>query len=254
MADEDAVHPSAANEALELGGEERVVAWRRKGKEHVYRHVFRRPMDADAVRFYRARQRAHEDGRFQTSPEMLELYRELIVRVEGYDHSDPQRVAQGERLVAVNLLTNVRAANAWEGEPDPEHDVVALDALWHDAPSGAMKWSRGLLHRFAPVTKEEEDALQEKLTRAKVVGGSRTGKTLKATRERVLIEFYDAQIRSVDGYSYGGYPVDRHKLPEVMDPFHKVAAVERLLAGALDIELPEAPGEEEETGELEEAE
>ena len=235
---------------LELGGEERVVAWRRTGKPQIYRHVFRRPTDADAIGFYRARQRAHEAGRFQVSPEMLELYRDLIVRVDGYGVIAPQRVPQGERLVAVNLLTNVRPSKSWAGEPDAEHDVVALDALWHDEGTGAMKWSRGLLHRFAPLLKEQEDQLQEKLTRAKLVGGSRNGRTIKATRERVLIEFYTTQIRSVDGYQLNGRPAQG----DVMDPFHRVAAVERLLAGALDIELPEAPGEDAEAEEFEEAE
>lgn len=205
-----------------------------------YAHVFRPCTEEEAREFFRssmielclglAAMRGGGEGRDQEAPKRA-LYAQLVSRVEGYRVKGggelsalpkwQERIPLAHRMLALDRVTQVARDESDEAfEIEPEYDVTVLSALGF----------RGLLHRFEPVTAEDQHAFNRDSTKAKAVGGSRTGATIAPAWQNILIRLYNKKIRQVAGYSIGGRPFDSAQGDRfaVMDPFHKVAAIQPL--------------------------
>jgi hypothetical protein len=91
-----------------------------------------------------------------------------------------------------------------------------------------MPVCRPLVHRFStPQFKHEQRYMREQ-SRSKVVGGSRTGKTIWTGVQRVLVEIYDELVLSVSGYTLNGDPLGPAQITQHMDAYHKVVAAQQL--------------------------
>jgi hypothetical protein len=245
---------------LPLDSPQRIVSWRDRQRNRDRRHIFRPPERRVVRQFYRE-MNPSLDAEGRISPEAhllaahLNLYSACIVCAQGYvvETGDlmalpdwQRRIPEGDRRLAAAFLGHVVPSRGdTDNLPDleAEHDVVILDALWNESEPGKMQWHTGLIHRFAPMTAEDELELRNQLTRSYAVGGSRAGRTIQPVRELVLLRFYDRKIRSVEGYSLHGEPIAAvEEIVQFMDPFHKIAAMDRLLAPIPPAEIPPQPG------------
>ena len=233
------LQPAPSN-LLPLDAPERTVVMWSKGAP--LRHVLRHPTNADVIAYFKGfvTRESAETKSLDVQTPALALYRALAVRAEGYGSG----VLSGEALARVPVGHRIGAINALgmvEEDPDalldfhPEFDSVALRAAWGE------RWFSGLVHHFAPLTQQEELKLSRELNRCVVVGGSRKGETIHALRQEVLLPWWDLQIRAVAGYE--GYTYRSTELISRMCPFHKLAAMERWLAGPADVAFPVKPGE-----------
>lgn len=224
-----------------------------------FRHWLRRPERAHLLEFVRAKTFREGDLTGVTiGAAYVKLYRALALRVEGFRSPDPQRVPRGERIAAAMMLSTLERDEAAQPEVDASLDFVTLKALGNaTGKPGEMQWFTGLVHCFQPLTEEEDVQLDRELSRRVPVGGSRRGETrAPELRESVLLRWYDRKIVEVRGYSVARQPLppvkrnekgeavaEANGVIECMDPFHKLAAMEVLLSGAADVELPAAPDE-----------
>lgn len=120
----------------------------------------------------------------------------------------------------------------------PEGEVVLLDATFSAVPTAdeyglvylAMRRLIGLKHVLRTPTEEQHRRYTREASRSKVVGGSRTGKTIYQGAQLLLAQLYDDLIVSVEGYSVGETPltVDRAAIVREMDMLHKVIAAQEL--------------------------
>jgi hypothetical protein len=236
---------------LRLDAAERSVAWRNsQGQRRI--HVFQR-ITQDLWNGYFARMLFETDATSRTidlNSAALWLYGQAIQRVQGYVMKGDvdlctlpnwkERIPMGHRLQAVNLLASVSRSVDGPTEIEPDCEIVSLDAAWNLADDGGMQKFVGLLHRFSIPTTEQMMRFSRETSRSLVVGGSRSGKTIHAIRQKVLLSLYDDLIQSVDGYEAGGLPLREGALKIEMDAFHKIAAAGALFSNA---------GEEEQTPE-----
>lgn len=239
--------------AIQLDLPERAVCMRGPGGA-VLRHVFRRITAQHWAGFF-SRFRIEVDSKSQLidlTSANLWLYDECILRAEGYKveggvalDSLPQwktRVPYKHRMQAVNLLTDVQRDESGELVIVPECEVVRLTAVWGEGSAGAMNKVSGLIHRFEPPTAAHAERFSREISRSQVVGGSRTGKTIRQARHGILARLYDELVISVEGYAVSGKPLEgREQIAREMDVFHKVAAAGELFSTASDeSEEPEA--------------
>ena len=181
-----------------------------------------------------------------------ELVRAKVVSVDGYVEGFTAQPGwklalpvSHVRLVA-SLLMAVAVDDASEGPIDPFHQEVRLRCAWSSDDPGKMKLYTGLVHRFNPVTAEHERKLNRAVSESRVVGGSRSGKTVYPARQKALLAMYDDLIESVEGYAF--FPAtddikvaetnERYLIVREMDALHKVVAVGHLFS-------PVIAGEEE---------
>jgi len=248
---------------LPLDSEGRVVSWTMRGTGALRRHLFR-PVTPEAARkFWKDLNPLIEPGGLERANAQVlgsyqSLWMELIRGVEGYALAGGRdfaalpdwklRVPQGDRRRAIEWMVGPPPYGAGVSPADSEteyetgFDVVRLDALWNEDPPGAMRWHTGLTHKFQPRTEQEEADLRGELSRHFTVGGSRRGLTRPATRALVLVRFYDRMIRGVGGYGLSSHALgEREEIIARMDPFHKLAAVERWLEGSSDVIQPDPP-------------
>jgi hypothetical protein len=228
---------------LPLDAPERAASFRSRG--HVYRHVFRRLMQKDWDGFFaHIEAEIEQQGRdmiqmVNTDIASLWLYGAAIQRVEGYLVDDgrkiedlpnwQERIPQNHRMIAIELVTRVSAA-----EPDEQvslradGEVVTLEGLWDTGSEGMTKYS-GLKHFFDTPTAEHRRKLLRARSRSVIVGGSRKGTTRLASAQPMLAKLYDELIHSVEGYSAGGTALSgREAIVREMDGMHKVTAVGEL--------------------------
>ncbi len=238
----------------------RVVAIKQKDKRFVYR--FRRITDRDWKRYYSgiANQTEVVNGEqvriFDYRTALQVLVEETLESAEGYTGPGGVSVSQlkewktklpiGHKIAAGLVLTDVSVDDSAAAEKDvsviADLTEVVLAAKWSADESGAMAEFRGLVHRFNHPSIDQLRRFNRESSRARVVGGSRSGKTIWPGRQEILAEFYDQLIASVDGYSFGGSALTDQvqTIRQQMDTQHKVAAAQALFSGGDDAEIDQA--------------
>lgn len=154
-----------------------------------------------------------------------------------------QRLPLGHRQLALNLLQQVDV-NQQDRELvfDADVEEVRLDAMWEivPKPDGANTMYRGLVHRLRLPSAEEQRKYFRATSESRVVGGSRTGRTIYANRRGILLELYDELVVEVEGYSVAGEPLTGRfeAIRKHMDGCHKMLAAAQLFV------VPEYEGPE----------
>lgn len=123
----------------------------------------------------------------------------------------------------------------------PEGEVVSLDATWsaayHDGtdepepydPFYAMEAFLGLKHLLRTPSEEQHRRYASQSSRSRVVGGSRSGKTIYPGAQMLLATLYDELVVRVEGYCVNGEPLaDRTVIVREMDLLHKVTAAQEI--------------------------
>jgi hypothetical protein len=230
---------------LPLDGE-RAVSFTDRG--HALTFIFRRITQAEWLKVFAGvcvEKQKDGEGQLLTldfDSALVSMVEANLVRVEGYKAKDgveitaipnwQQRIRPGHKLLAGQLLQSVGVSDSdREYSFDSEHDEVVLDAAWGSSTPGKMTEYRGLIHRFKPATEQQYKRYYRALSESRVVGGSRTGRTIYGNRRTILIELYDDLIAEVDGYSIGGQPLaSREQIVQEMDGLHKVISIAELFA------------------------
>lgn len=177
-----------------------------------------------------------------------EMVRAKVQRVEGYQskRDAPEDAEKWRAILPPGHLTAagtlLRQVDQHDEDPDRpfdlEHREVMLRAAWGVAKPGSMNYYTGLVHRFRPPTAEHLRKYKRASAETRVVGGSRTGRTILRGQHKLLLTFYDELIAGVDGYSFGGRAIaSAEEAKREMDALHKVEAV-RVLFEAPEIEDP----------------
>ena len=232
---------TATENPIELS-EGRTLALRQGG--HVFAVELRRAEETEWLEYFdgiviSAEQKGREVTREtdSTAP-ALALLEKLMMKPVGYGDEAAgtpdwqSKLPLAHRLAYVNLLLNVEAVD----EPDEAPFVfgsesVYLRCLWTADAAGRMGECT-TRHIFATPTAEHVHRYMRQISRSKVVGGSRGGKTFYSGAQRVLVEIYDELICSVEGYSLHGAKLEGSPIDLRMDARHKVAAAARLFAPA----------------------
>jgi hypothetical protein len=227
---------------------DRVISFKLKKTGGVIRHVFRSPTREDAIEFFKGQEVKQDDGTSTVDviTPSLQLYAKLAIRAEGFavnggghicDLPDwQQRIPRNDRFMAIYWLTRVIRDPNRQPEADPDDDIVFLSAISGESAPGELLWTTGLVHRFAPMTQQDDLELNRKVSRGLVIGGSRNGAIVRPLKQKIFLELYDKKIRSVEGYDCE---------PREVDPFHKIEAISQLVSASSDIEMPIEIGEAE---------
>ncbi len=149
-----------------------------------------------------------------------------ITAIEGWQHKIPVR----HRLTVGNTLLSAERSDANDDDPIMlGRETVYLDAIWSAGEDGKMRKLHGLRHTFETPTAEHQRRYSRDISRSRVIGGSRGGKTQWLGAQATLAKLYDELIVEVEGYTFHSEPLDgRESIVENMDTYHKVAAVEGL--------------------------
>jgi hypothetical protein len=119
----------------------------------------------------------------------------------------------------------------------PEAEVVMLSATWSavttsetgDVGTFAMQKFSGLKHVLKTPTQAQHLRYTREASRARIVGGSRNGKTVYPGANALLAALYDELIIEVEGYSVNGKELaDRAAIIREMDMLHKVMAAQEV--------------------------
>lgn len=239
------IQPDAAattNNALLPLDQPRVIAIRDGG--HLYTFTFGRITQTDWERYFAGiLVTSKNEGRSQVNvidmnTAGLELFESRLEKVEGYNRElkkeDFWKVKPAHSNGVAWLLRQV-SVDTEEGEApfDPECIQVKLNALWSQQDPASTTLYKGLVHRFAPPTPEQKKRVYRAGAMSKLVGGSRNGLTVQASRHSVLLTLYDQLIQSVEGYSVGGKPlVSPEEVRREMDGMHKYTAALELFIGS----------------------
>ena len=251
VAEQSAEQAKTTEQLLPLDLQERAVM---VGKgSHKTTHFFRRLKDKDSEGFSsrvdtELEQRDAEVIRtVNTQTACLWLYRNAIVRVEGYQLEDgrpitelanwKERIPRPHAIRAVNLLTDISSSRPEFGNVIvSEGDLVVLDALWTADESGTgMRKYSGLKHYFASATADQQRRFDRTRNKAVIVGDRRRGRTIIPSSQQLFVSLYDELIRRVEGYSVGGRPLEgRDEIVREMDSFHKSVAARALFESDID--------------------
>ena len=168
----------------------------------------------------------------------MKLVEDTVLRVEGYANAEEfmqlkdwrQRLLPAHLKAAWGLLCETAVDDTDVDRPiDPLHIEVALRTAWHSDQPGCMLHYRGLVHRFNPPSAEIKRRYNRAMSETRVIGGSRSGKTVYVPRQQLLLGIYDELIAGVDGYSVAGQPLtSADQIRREMDAHHKVMAVKEL--------------------------
>lgn len=171
-----------------------------------------------------------------------ELAESVLIDAEGYTTSQPLHEIEAwqTKLPASHLLTLGATLCAVSVSDDLDdapiqigRETVILEATWNANDSGEMRRLRGLRHVFESPSGDQQRRYSRDASRSRVVGGSRSGRTIWLGAQATLMDLYDELVVEVDGYSLSGKPiVDRDEIAEVMDGFHKVVAAAALFSPA----------------------
>jgi hypothetical protein len=168
----------------------------------------------------------------------LALLEKLMAKPVGYGDEAAattgwqSKLPLAHRLAYVNMLLNVEAIDGPDDAPFIfDRESVFLRCLWTADDQGRMG-ERITRHILSTPTAEHVHRYMRQISRSKVVGGSRGGKTFYSGAQRVLVEIYDELIVGFDGYQVNGMRDDKDLAVRWMDARHKVAAAARLFAPA----------------------
>lgn len=176
-----------------------------------------------------------------TSPQ-LQLAEAVLVDAKGYKVAGgamefvgsegwQRKLPLAHRLKLGEILADARPEFG-DGDLDisMEGELVSLSCTWTATSDGqCMQKISGLKHIFATPTEEQYRRYQRAASRVKVVGGSRTGKTVYLGAHAVLADLYDELIVSADGYVVGDQLLrGRESIAREMDMHHKVMAAQML--------------------------
>lgn len=150
-----------------------------------------------------------------------------------------QRLPLNHRKLLGEVLADVRpAAPTDEFVIYPEGEVVYLDATFTARAQldeqGLYRWSMvkltGLKHVLRTPSEEQHRRFMRESSRSKIVGGSRSGKTIYPVAHPLLAKLYDELVISVEGYSVNGTALttDSTTIRTEMDMLHKVIAAQQL--------------------------
>jgi hypothetical protein len=227
---------------LELDGE-RTVTFRDRG--HAYTYTFSRIGAADWMRcFENTAITSRRDGKngvvciTDVDSASMELVENKVIKAEGYDGDFMQDAKWKQFLpfghvrAAAQLLRDGNISPADDSRPlNPLKVEVSIDAKWNMSAPGEMRQFSGLIHRFHPPTGEHKRKYNRAVSQTRVVGDPRSGTTIFNGGHRMLVDFYDQLIASVEGYMLRGQPLtSAEQIRAEMDAAHKVIAVEQLFA------------------------
>jgi hypothetical protein len=239
---------------LELDGE-RSVTFRDRG--HAYTYTFSRIGSVDWLHYFEGvaitSRREGKNGVVETldlESAGVDLVESKVVKAEGYAGdfmSDPkwkQCLPFGHVRAAAQLLRDGNISPVDDSQPlNPLKVEVAIDAKWNVSKPGEMRQFGGLLHRFNPPTAEHKRKYNRAISQTRVIGDARSGITVFQGRQRLLVEFYDQLIASVEGYALRGQPLaSPEQIRAEMDAVHKIIAAQQLFASPADA----APAQQEE--------
>ncbi|MGB8887116.1 MAG: hypothetical protein WCC87_10365 [Candidatus Korobacteraceae bacterium] len=188
---------------------------------------------------------------FDTTSPLLAMVGEAITDASGYklpegaaklaDVADwKAKLPFSHRAAVGSVLTNVGAMADDGGEEGVIGlDTVSLEALWSCDDNGVMFLHRPLVHRFTTPSFEHERRYMRDQSRSKVIGGSRTGKTVWTGVQRTLVEIYDELVVSVSGYALNSSPLGPGQITQYMDTYHKVVAAQQLFRAPAQVEPAE---------------
>jgi hypothetical protein len=237
---------------LELDGE-RTVTFSDRG--HAYTYTFNRIGASDWMRYFEGvaitSRREGKNGVLETmdlESAGVDLVESKVVKVEGYDGEFMKEPRWKEFLP----FGHVRAAaqQLRDGNISPTDDSralnplkieVAIDAQWNAKAPGEMRKYLGLVHRFNPPTAEHKRKYNRAISQTRVIGDARSGTTVFQGRQRLLVDFYEQLIASVEGYALRGQPLTSpEQIRAEMDAVHKIVAVQQLFASPTEKQEEEA--------------
>ena len=179
---------------------------------------------------------------FDNSKARLDLVDSALISVFGYAGSTPiEQLADwksllplSHRIAVANVLLNVKATEGDDSQAITLGlETVCLQALWSSDDAGGMP-QHNLVHQFKTPTWEHQRRFQRAAARPRIVGGSRSGKTVWLGAQRELVDIYDELIEEVGGYEFNGVNLTGASIEVVryMDTYHKVTAAEQLFTPA----------------------
>lgn len=234
--------PDESQQLLPLDLDERVSVVKFGGRFYYY--AFHRITSADWDGFFSRIEAELEDdkgavNRMTTSDVgALWLFSEAAIRAErsvsdGRAAEDlptwKAKIPQDHCIAAVNKLTAVWIKDL-DDVLEAEGERVELDAFWTASrPVNGMLKFCGLVHRFNTPSADQRRRFQRARHRVRVVGGSRSGRTMISCTLSLLAKLYDELIQSVEGYSVNGRPLGgRDEVIREMDAYHKASAAAAL--------------------------
>ena len=223
----------------------RKVVFRQGARQ--YALTMRRAEAADWMEYFdsivtTAEQHGRELVRETDTTAGISLVEKLLSNAEGYtmpagvESLDampdwPSRIPMGHRMACLDILLDATAAPPPDDAPlGFDTETVAVTSKWTADAEGRMVAVTGI-HHFEVPSAEDSRNYMRRVSRSKVVGGSRSGKTIYTGAQKELVAIYDKLIRSADGYVVNGQPLEGpEQIREWMDTRHKVAAAQQLFA------------------------
>lgn len=251
---------SESNEALLELNETRTIPLDDRGKTYLL--VCRRITDADWLAYFSGivvtsqQQGKERINVIDVTTPRLALAEAVLIGASGYkvhggghltELQDWQsRVPLSHRLQLGETLADVRPSTA-EAELTiyPEGEEVLLDATWSAAAKEKKVLQyKGLKHILKTPSEEQHRRYSREASRSRVVGGSRSGKTIYQGAQPLLAKLYDELVISVEGYCIDGTPLTtKDQIVREMDMLHKVMAAQELFQPQSTATLAEADGE-----------
>jgi hypothetical protein len=175
---------------------------------------------------------------------LLSLVEDLLISAWGYKTPGDQTVSSlegwkqkipmGHRMAIGTVLTSA-APSTEDGEVVclGGDRSVEIESLWNADDKGNMERYPRLVHKFKEPSFDHERKYRRDSGRSKVIGGSRTGKTVWMGSQPTLIKIYDELIQGVEGYCYGDDDLSAPgHIVQYMDAHHKVIATRQLFGQA----------------------
>jgi hypothetical protein len=236
----------------------RAIVIRHKEKKFVYR--FRRIGDSDWLRYYAgiiSQTETVNNDQVRCSDfraALHQLVESTLQSVEGYTAPNglsmetmsdwKLKLPIGHKTQVGLMLVDVSVEER-DVSVLTDLNEISLTATWAASPEQQMLKYSGLIHRFQHPTIEQMRRFYRESSRTRVVGGSRTGKTIWTGRQELLAHFYDELIASVDGYTVAGVPLtEASQIKAQMDTHHKVAAAQALFSAGEESEPVAADSQE----------
>lgn len=229
--------------SFELTASREIVIEDRGSKYHL---ICRRIEPEDWVRYFNAIVvTSEQDGRERinvidvNTPRLL-LAESVLISAVGYrvandvalnDLPDWQkRIPLAHRLRLGEALADVRPADEAGGIClVAEGEQVTLEATYTANTTGHMVKLQGLVHSLRSPTENQFRRYTRESSRSRVIGGSRSSKTVYQGAQLLLAQLYDELVIGVSGYMLRGQPLtSREQVICEMDMLHKVMAAQEI--------------------------